>query len=114
MVLPGSSDRPVALGAPLLAIHDMVNRRTSSGAAYNAEEAITASEALRAYTYGSAYASHQEHIKGSITPGKLADLVVLSEDPAAVSPERIADVKVLATFVDGECVFHSGAIDGLH
>lgn len=102
LVLPGSSDRPVADGAPLLGIHDMVNRRTASGAPFNAGEAVTAEEALRAYTYGSAYASKQEHRKGSIEPGKLADLTVLSEDPTAVSPDRIAGLEVLATIVDGE------------
>ena len=102
MVLPGSSDRPVAAGAPLLGIHDMVNRRAASGAPFNAGEAVTAAEALRAYTYGSAYASGQETVKGSIAPGKLADLVVLSEDPTAVSPDRIAGLAVLATVVGGE------------
>jgi predicted amidohydrolase YtcJ len=102
LVLPGSSDRPVADGAPLLGIHDMVNRRTASGAPFNAAEAVTAEEALRAYTYGSAYASKQEHVKGSIEPGKLADLTVLSEDPTAVSPDRIAGLEVVATIVDGE------------
>jgi predicted amidohydrolase YtcJ len=102
LVLPGSSDRPVADGAPLLGIHDMVNRRTAAGAPFNAAEAVTAEEALRAYTYGSAYASKQEHVKGSIEPGKLADLAVLSEDPTAVSPDRIAGLEVLATIVDGE------------
>jgi predicted amidohydrolase YtcJ len=101
MVLPGSSDRPVAQGAPLLGIHDMVNRRTSSGAAFNAAEAVTAAEALRAYTWGSAYASKQERVKGSIEPGKLADLTILSEDPMAVSPDRIAGLEVIATIVDG-------------
>jgi hypothetical protein len=103
LVLPGSSDRPVALGAPLLGIHDMVNRRTGSGAPYNPAEAITAAEALRAYTYGSAYASHQEDVKGSISPGKLADLVVLSQDPTAVPAPEIAGISVLATFVGGTC-----------
>jgi predicted amidohydrolase YtcJ len=102
MVLPGSSDRPVAAGAPLLGIHDMVNRRAASGAPFNAGEAVTAAQALRAYTYGSAYASGQETVKGSIAPGMLADLVVLSEDPTAVSPDRIAGLAVLATFVGGE------------
>jgi predicted amidohydrolase YtcJ len=102
LVLPGSSDRPVAAGAPLLGIHDMVNRRTATGAPFNAAEAITPAEALRAYTWGSAYASKQERIKGSITPGKLADFTVLSEDPTAVAPDRIADLEVLATFVDGD------------
>ena len=113
LTLPGSSDRPVALGAPLLGIHDMVNRRTGSGAPYNPGEAIGAQEAVRAYTYGSAYASHQEHTKGTIAPGKLADLVVLSEDPTAVAPDRIARLEVLATIVDGQCGYDRGAIDGL-
>src|SRR5580704_8298512 len=101
MVLPGSSDRPVVTGTPLLGIHDMVNRRTASGAPFNAVEAITAEEALRAYTWGSAYASKAEHVKGSIQVGKLADFAVLSEDPTAVSPDRIAGLEVIATIVDG-------------
>jgi len=102
MVLPGSSDRPVVAGAPLLGIDGMVNRRTSSGAPFNPDEAVTAEQALRAWTWGSAYASRQEHVKGMIAPGLLADLVVLSEDPTAVSPERIAGLEVLATIVGGE------------
>jgi len=113
MVLPGSSDRPVVAGAPLLGLHDMVNRRTASGAPFNPGEAITALQALYAYTFGSAYASRQENIKGSITPGKLADLVVLSEDPTAVSPDRIAGLQVLATIIDGQCRYDVGAIEGL-
>ena len=102
LVLPGSSDRPVVTGTPLLGIHDMVNRRTADSAPFNAAEAVTAEEALRAYTWGSAYASKAEHVKGSIEPGKLADFTVLSEDPTAVSPSRIADLKVIATIVDGK------------
>ncbi len=113
MTLPGSSDRPVVAGAPLLGIHDMVNRRTGSGEPFNQGEAISAEEALRAYTAGSAYASHAEHVKGSITPGKLADLVVLSEDPVTVPPERIAGIEVLATFVGGRCRFAAGVAEGL-
>jgi predicted amidohydrolase YtcJ len=107
LVLPGSSDRPVASGAPLLGIHDMVNRRTLTGAPFNAAEAITADEALRAYTWGSAYASKQEHLKGSIEPGKLADFAVLSEDPTVVSAGRIADLAVVATLIDGEFRYDS-------
>jgi predicted amidohydrolase YtcJ len=102
LVLPGSSDRPVVTGAPLLGIHDMVNRRTAAGAPFNAAEAVTAEEALRAYTWGSAYASKAEHMKGSIEVGKLADFTVLSEDPTAVSPSRIANLEVIATIVGGE------------
>ena len=73
-----------------------------SGAPFNPDEAVTAEQALRAWTWGSAYASRQEHVKGSIAPGMLADLVVLSEDPTAVSPDRIAGLEVLATIVDGQ------------
>jgi predicted amidohydrolase YtcJ len=105
MVLPGSSDRPVVTGTPLLGIHDMVNRRTASGAPFNAAEAVTAAEALRAYTWGSAYASKAEHAKGSVGAGKLADFTVLSEDPTLVSPARIAGLEVVATIVDGELRF---------
>jgi hypothetical protein len=101
-VLPGSSDRPVVAGAPLLGIHDMVNRRTASGAPFNTAEAISAEAALRAYTRGSAYANKAEGTKGSIEVGKLADFAVLSEDLTAVSPERIAGLAVIATIVGGE------------
>jgi predicted amidohydrolase YtcJ len=102
MVLPGSSDRPVVTGTPLLGIHDMVNRRTASAAPFNAAEAVTAEEALRAYTWGSAYASKAEHLKGSIEAGKLADFAVLSEDPTLVSQGRIAGLEVVATITGGE------------
>jgi predicted amidohydrolase YtcJ len=81
--MPGSSDRFVVQGAPLLGIHDAVNQRTDSGAPYVPEEAITPAQAIRAFTLNSAFASFDEHRKGSITPGKLADLVVLGQDPTA-------------------------------
>lgn len=99
--LPGSSDRPVVQGAPLLGIHAMVNRRTSSGQPFNVGEAITAAEALSAYTMGSAYASHAEHARGSITPGKLADLTALSGDPTSCDPAAIETIDVVATVVGG-------------
>jgi predicted amidohydrolase YtcJ len=83
----------------------MVSRCTAAGLPFNPAEAISAGEALRAYTSGSAYASHAESTRGTIAPGRLADLAVLSEDPTAVSPASIADISVLATFVDGECRF---------
>ena len=68
LVLPGSSDRPVVAGAPLLGIHDMVNRRTLSGAPFNPGEAITAGQALRAYTRGAAYARPPAH-RTRVAPG---------------------------------------------
>ncbi|GAA0922938.1 amidohydrolase [Pseudonocardia zijingensis] len=102
MVLPGSSDAPVAHGAPLLGIHDMVNRRTGSGAPFGPDERLTPAQAVEAYTRGSAYAVHQERDKGTLRAGMLADLVVLSADPLAVPEDEIAGIEVRATFVGGE------------
>jgi predicted amidohydrolase YtcJ len=104
LAVPGSSDRPVVKGAPLLGIHDMVNQRTASGRPFNPAEALTAEEAIRCYTLHSARAAFRERDLGSIEPGKLADLAVLSADPTAIAPEDIAAVEVLATVVGGEVV----------
>lgn len=107
VVVPGSSDRPVVDGAPLRGMHDMVNRRTDTGAECGTEEAVTGLEALTAYTLGSAYASHQERERGSIEVGKVADLVVLSDDPATVDPATIKEIRVLRTFLGGEEVWRA-------
>ena len=100
-----SSDRPVVSGAPLLGIHAAVNQKTRTGQDYSPKEKITPEEALRCYTLNGAYASFEDRIKGSIETGKLADLVVLAEDPTAVSPEKIKDISVEATMVGGELFF---------
>lgn len=110
IVLPGSSDAPVVDGSPLRGIHDMVNRRTDSGAPFVPEEALTAEEALRAYTYGSAYAVHDETLKGTLAHGKLADFTVLSDDLLAVAPDRIGELTVGATVVGGEVVYDAGVL----
>ncbi len=99
--LPGSSDAPVVPGEPMRSLHDMVNRRSASGAPIGLREALTPAQALRAYTHGSAYAVHEEHRKGMLSRGRIADLVVLSDDIAAVAPERIGEIEVRATMIDG-------------
>ncbi|MCD1572475.1 amidohydrolase [Agromyces mediolanus] len=99
--LPGSTDAPVVPGEPLISLHDMVNRRSASGAPIGLHEALTPAQALRAYTVGSAYAVHEEARKGALSRGKLADLVVLSDDPLRVAPERIRELEVGATMVGG-------------
>ncbi|MCP2250337.1 amidohydrolase [Lentzea aerocolonigenes] len=103
IIVAGSSDRPVADGAPLRAIEFMVRRRSSGGRAVGPDEAITVEEAIRAYTLGSAHACRKEHVLGSLTPGKLADLVVLGDDPR--TSESIAEIPVLATVVGGSFSF---------
>lgn len=101
VVLPGSSDCPVASGSPLLGMQALVSRVLPDGSVLNPTECLTPYEALRAYTHGSAYADHQEHRKGSLSRGKLADFTVLSDDPLAVAPERIGELSVQATVVGG-------------
>jgi hypothetical protein len=96
-----SSDRPVVSGAPLLGIHSAVNQKTMSGQEYAPDEKITPEQALRCYTMNGAYATFEEKIKGSITAGKLADLVILGEDLTSIAPERIKDIPVMATLVGG-------------
>ncbi|MFI9812462.1 amidohydrolase [Saccharothrix variisporea] len=102
VVVAGSSDRPVADGSPLRGIRFMVERRSRSGLAVGPDEAVSVTEALVAYTSGAAYACGVEDVLGSITPGKLADFVVLDDDPRAVPVERISDLAVLATVIGGE------------
>ena len=99
--VPGSSDRPVVKGAPLLGIHDMVNQRTASGRPFNPAEALTAEEAIRCYTLHSARAAFREGDLGSLEAGKLADFTVLAADPTMVEPDAISAIEVLATVVGG-------------
>ncbi|MFQ5401768.1 MAG: amidohydrolase [Anaerolineae bacterium] len=100
-----SSDRPVVDGAPLLGMAAAVSEQTSSGAAYVPEEAITIEKALRWYTIGAAYSSFEENEKGTLSPGKWADFVVLSSNPIQTSLEELANIQVLKTVVDGEVIF---------
>lgn len=105
--IPASTDAPVVSGNPLLNIHDLVNRRTSSGADFGPEERISVAQAVRAYTVGSAHAVHEDHYKGSLAPGMLADFVALSEDIYDVPAHALRDVQVTATVVGGQLVHGS-------
>ncbi|MFB9857184.1 amidohydrolase [Paenarthrobacter aurescens] len=111
MVLPGSSDSPVSDGNPLISLHDMVNRHTRSGALMGPDERLTVYEAVRAYTFGSAYAEGQENVKGMIRVGQLADFVALSDDLFAVPQEKLRDVEVTATVIGGDVVFDDGLLN---
>jgi predicted amidohydrolase YtcJ len=82
----------------------MVERRTSGGLPVGPGEAITAAEALAAYTTGSAYACRVEDELGSLSAGKLADLVVLSADPRRVPASQISQIEVLTTAIGGQLV----------
>ena len=108
LVVAGSSDSPIVSDNPLVGICAAVTRQAESGHLLAPEERISASQALAMYTINAAYASFEEDIKGSITPGKLADMVLLSDDPTRTPPERIKDIRVEMTIIGGKVVYESG------
>ena len=102
------SDWTVAPLDPILGVYAAVTRRTTDGknpGGWYPEEKITVEEALRAYTIAGAYAAFEEHKKGTIAPGKLADFTVLSEDPFRVDPSDLSRIDVVMTIVDGRLVY---------
>ena len=105
IVLNGSSDSPVSDANPLTSIRDMVLRLTGSGEVLGPPERVSVEDAVRAYTYGSAYAVGQENDKGTLSAGKLADFITLTDDLFEIEPERITDQRVTATVVGGEVRF---------
>ena len=104
------SDWTVAPLNPLLGLYAAVTRATLDGKnpqGWIPEQRITLTEAIYAYTMGSAYAEFSENEKGSLTPGKLADLILLDADLFGLSPEKIRDAKVLTTIVGGKVVYRT-------
>ena len=102
------TDWDVAPLNPLSTIYAAVTRATLDGKNPNGwfpEQKLTVAEAVEAYTMGSAYAEFQENVKGSITPGKLADMVVLSDDIFSIDAAKVRDVKVLKTIVGGKVIW---------
>lgn len=87
--------------APLMGIQGMVTRRGWDGKVWGANQRISVAEAIAVSTYNGAWASGEEHLKGSITAGKLADYVMLAEDPHTIDPETIKDIQIVRTVVGG-------------
>ena len=110
-VIAFGSDWPVAPLDPLMGIYAAVTRRTLDGKypqGWVPQQRITVAEAVHAYTVGSAFAEHQEKIKGSLEPGKLADLVVLSDDIFRVAAAQLDQVRVHITVFDGSVIYEEG------
>lgn len=106
------TDWEVAPLDPMQTVYAAVTRATLDGkhaGGWFPEQKLTVPETIEAYTLGSAYAEFQENEKGSITPKKLADLVLLSDDIFTIAPEKIRNVHVLKTIVGGKVVFDSDA-----
>jgi predicted amidohydrolase YtcJ len=101
-VIASGTDAPVEPVDPLVSYYAAVTRRLPDGTAFYPAQAMTRMEALRARTLDAAYAAFEEDIKGSLRPGKLADITVLSKNILEIPPEEILETKVLYTIVGGE------------
>jgi predicted amidohydrolase YtcJ len=111
-VLAFGSDWDVAPMVPLMGIYAAATRRTLDGKhpeGWIPEQKITVAEAIRAYTMGSAYASFDEKLKGSIEPGKLADMVVVSDDILSIPAVQIEKTRVETTVFDGKVIYRRSA-----
>ena len=98
----GSDNLPIG---PLVGLYAAVTRRGPSGAVYGPEEAVTMPEALRAYTANGAFLTFEEKIKGTLEPGKLADMIVLDGDPLTMDAERLLATHVDLTILGGKVVY---------
>lgn len=100
-----ASDAPISPHSPLLGIYNAVTRKTAWGEIFGVGQKLTREEALIGYTRAASYISFDEKIKGTIEPGKLADLVVLSGDMLTVPEDDIKDLKVVMVIVGGRIVY---------
>jgi predicted amidohydrolase YtcJ len=89
----------------MLLIWAAVNRTTRSGKTIGAEQQISVMDALKASTINAAYQFGEEDSKGSLEAGKLADMVILSENPLTVEPQRLKDIRVLETIKEGVSIY---------
>lgn len=90
---------------PMVGLYAAVTRKGMNGEVFGPDEAITMEEAIRAYTLTGAYLIREEGFKGSLEPGKAADMILLSDDLLTIDPDRIMDVQVHKTWLAGELVF---------
>ncbi len=113
IALAFGTDWPVAPLDPMSGIYAAVTRATTDGKnpdGWIPEQRIGVEDALRAYTFRSAFASRDENDKGTLEPGKLADIVVLSKNPFQIPPEELESLKVILTVAGGDVVYSDGAI----
>lgn len=101
-IIANGTDAPVENVDPLACFHASVTRKPASGGAFFPEQRMTRQQALRSYTLDAAYAAFEDDRKGSLTPGKLADVVVLSEDILACPEEQIRSAQVMYTIIGGQ------------
>jgi len=105
IVVAGGSDRPVTEGNPWIGIFSAVNRSTITGKSINRDQRIGTDEALKLYTRNGAFANFAEDRVGTLSPGKLADIVVLGENPLEADSAELKNIRVERTFINGREVW---------
>ncbi|MHC4993289.1 MAG: amidohydrolase, partial [Planctomycetota bacterium] len=104
-VVTNGTDAPVEDVDPIASYYATVSRKLNDGSVFFADQRMSRMEALRSYTIDAAFAAFEEDIKGSLTPGKLADIVILSKDILTVPEEQIPETRVARTIVGGKTVY---------
>ncbi len=107
VAVAAGSDTPVAPNNPMVGVYAAVTRRSKTGQTVLAHEAVTVEQALSMYTSTAAYSAFEAGWKGDLSPGKLADMVLLDRDPTAFPPEEILNTKVAMTIIGGKVVWPS-------
>lgn len=107
LTLAASSDAPVSAPSPITGMRAAITRQVESGEVIGEEERLTAMQALEMHTKGAAYAACSEDMAGTIAVGKRANIAILSADPTSITPERLPDVDVMMTIVNGEVVWQA-------
>ena len=105
MIYTQHHDAPVALPSSIMILASQVNRTTRSGKVIGPEQRVSVMEALKSITINAAYQYFEERIKGSLEPGKLADLVILDKNPLKVEPRDINKIQVVETIKEGMSIY---------
>ncbi len=98
----GSDNLPVG---PMVGLYAAVTRKGESGAVYGPGEAVSIQDAITMYTRNGAFITREEKLKGTLETGKLADMVVLPDNPLTISPAKLLDLKVDMTLVGGRVLY---------
>ena len=104
-LIMNGTDPPVEEISPIASFHCSITRELSDGSIFQPEQRLTREQALQSYTINNAFAAFEEDLKGSITPGKLADITVLSKDIMTVPEDEILDTEIVYTILGGEVVY---------
>jgi predicted amidohydrolase YtcJ len=107
VVVTNGTDAPVEDVDPIASFYASVSRRLTDGSVFFDDQRMSREEALRSYTLNNAYAAFEEDVKGSLTPGKLADITVLSKDITTVPEDEIPSAEVVMTILGGKVVYSS-------